>query len=894
MKEPKIRVNRNTFQKTRINYPLLVLLGLLAVLQTTKTAQKPGELSINQRTKLTGIHMLRDGDQRPPSASGDNRPPSASGDNRPPSASGDNRPPSASGDENGSPSPEPQPDPNEKIYRDPNMIRIRTRDRKESLWLNTTNASKSTLFTPVVNNLAEQNGNTRTLSFNFLRYLKKEELPQGCLIKYNEAEVKPVANFALQHGRDCLFGDLNQVIEIIQKDAFGFEGIAIKAGCFPYHIKECLVVMLRHDDAVGDKPEVRLLAHPDSKDIITLLMLKNDLNITHNDIIEDKQDFKIVVKSVRKNATVLIDVTSTLALRPVIDQPVPSLLKEDAKPDDGKDKDKNTADQKKETPFKYSLKVYGYLKPDELPKVAGCENKGNSLLSQKLNYMIGNEDQCSYGSLRQVSNIVVRNITRKVLPPNSAESGGSKNSSASSTGNGTGLADGSSARNSSANSTGNNTAGNSTGNSSTNSSSNSSSTGSGNGTATGQGTGHDTANSGSSGDPATKIDSLVTIYLNTFSGTKDHVLTLNLFPLDYTGIDYKVQTIHPKEDGQPTKLIENQIFATMDINQDFKLEISWRDRNMAFSIGVILLMIPGIGILFFRRECKIRGFYWMQFGVNFYLISQLMLSIVDWLELEGLWFAQILLIGLSMMAALLGAQNRRGWVVLAWQLYGVFDYFLMACLMEKGPTVFYSLINFVLFFVMAGGYKYIMPETMNHEILVSLVASLTFLNLLGNIWFFTTFFNRLVFMFFNYEIHDYDPFKFYIYYGGFFNLMGLVRLYFNEVLSWNAEAARSSQRLPELYVKNHGISDISIDQGLEGIQEYIESEELGEKEDFTDFGKAGRELDHGQELDDAQGGAGYEDDGKDPKQVGLLEDEVEDDGSSDDSVEGGEGADPLG
>ena len=745
------------------------------------------------------------------SSSGSDKSPSGSGGDQPPSGSGGNPPPSGSGGQNGSQNLQPQPDPNEKIYNYPQMIRIRTKDRNHSLWLNTTNATTSALFTPVTR-LTKQEGEVfHTLSFNFLRYLKEYEFPASCRIAYGSTNPKPVVNFALQVDLKCLIGDLSQVLAIEETKIDGQNAVKFKAGCFPGG-RQCLYVLIRKGDSIPKKPEIGFQAQESAKGKTTsstILMVKNDLNNTGYDLIRDRQNFSISIKSVRKNASLLIDKSSTLALRSIIKLPI------------------HRQGLSPLRPFEFSLKLNGYLSESEVPSTA-CANIYKNNLQTKFNYMLGNDSICAYGTLDKVSNIVIRNITRP-LPQTPSTS--LKMPSASKS----------------------------------------------------------TSYSGTKANLPRQQDTLVTVYLNGFMKEKNHMITLNLFPLDYIGSDEVANSTFIVKDG--VQKVVDQIYVHMDLNQDYKIGSIWGERNMAFSIGLILMLIPMAGILAFRRECKMRGFYWMQFGVNFYLISQVMLSIVDWFGLEGLWLVQILLIGLSVMGALLGAQSRHSWVILAWQIYGVIDYFLMAGLMEKGPTVFYSLINFVLFFVMAGGYKYIMPETMNHEILVSLVASLTFLNLLGNIWFFTTFFNRLVFMFFNYEIHDYDPFKFYIYYGGFFNILGIVKLFLNEALHWNAEAARSNQKRPELHVKNHGMGDISLDDGLADIQEEIESESLDEK-------------DPGEELQDAEGIDFRADDGlelddeRNPKEVGLLEGNEEQapvQVKEEEGVEeGGEGADPLG
>ena len=116
------------------------------------------------------------------------------------------------------------------------------------------------------------------------------------------------------------------------------------------------------------------------------------------------------------------------------------------------------------------------------------------------------------------------------------------------------------------------------------------------------------------------------------------------------------------------------------------------------------------------------------------------------------------------------------------------DYVMMALLMQDSGTIFYCLFNVSVYFVIVALIRNSNKNIPEQEFSISFTVSLSMLNQLGNIWYYTTSLNRVLFLFDGLQIHDRDPAFYYLGFGLVFTLIAIARIFLNEYLSWNQEA----------------------------------------------------------------------------------------------------------
>lgn len=305
---------------------------------------------------------------------------------------------------------------------------------------------------------------------------------------------------------------------------------------------------------------------------------------------------------------------------------------------------------------------------------------------------------------------------------------------------------------------------------------------------------------------------VIEIHLNWI---ENETFILLLKPRDQTKENEVFKRLFPpKEKDKPQGEIKN-IFEVFVDKEDTRIEVkTLEQRYMRWGICLFLTIIPGFTILFFSSNFNYNGFYIMQFGVIFNFVSQITLAIIEWFGLEDLYFAQMLIIILSMLIAMYYCQEKIISLTKIWIIFSLIDYTLMALLMNTKGTIFYGLINVVVFFVLAYLIRMEKPRIENYEIAVSFALSITLLTLLGNMWYFTTSFNRVWYIFQGARVHDKKPGLYYLVYGVLFSVLSLGRLVFNEVLPWNRLAG---YRAPEK--KKRDLEEGFMDKGEEVEEE---------------------------------------------------------------------------
>lgn len=284
-------------------------------------------------------------------------------------------------------------------------------------------------------------------------------------------------------------------------------------------------------------------------------------------------------------------------------------------------------------------------------------------------------------------------------------------------------------------------------------------------------------------DGNTKENSIIEIDLNWI---EKESFTLLLQPKTRTRLDQEFKRIFTKEEKDKPTVPPKNILSIYINSEDVKFSIKTiEQRYMRWSICLTIAVIPAFAILFFNSKFNYNGFFIMQFGIIFNFVSQITLAVIEWFGLEDLYFAQLLIIALSMLVAMYYCQDRRESLTKIWIIFSMIDYALMAMLMSTSGTFFYGLINVLCFFILVYLIRMEKPTIPLHEIAVSFALSLTMLTLLGNMWYFTTSFNRIWYIFQGARVHDQRPGLYYMVYGLLFSIMSLMRLILNDALPWN-------------------------------------------------------------------------------------------------------------
>ena len=241
--------------------------------------------------------------------------------------------------------------------------------------------------------------------------------------------------------------------------------------------------------------------------------------------------------------------------------------------------------------------------------------------------------------------------------------------------------------------------------------------------------------------------------------------------------------------------------------------------------NMILFILPAFCILFFNSDYKAHGIYWMQFGIVFDIISNITWSTVmafQWQEY--IFIVYLILVGTFFYSLILSEKKQKN-LILAWQIWVVIDYFLMALLMHDKGTVFYSILNICVFGAIVYQIKKKQPKIPDHEYLISFAVSLSMLNQLGNIWYYTTSLNRIFYVLGGLQIHDKNPLFYYIGFGSVLTVIAIGRIFMSEFISWNAEA--------RLQVSTHDEDEgVSVDHSLQDDSTFMELQKKIAGKDF--------------------------------------------------------------
>lgn len=282
-------------------------------------------------------------------------------------------------------------------------------------------------------------------------------------------------------------------------------------------------------------------------------------------------------------------------------------------------------------------------------------------------------------------------------------------------------------------------------------------------------------------------DDIAELHLNWIE-KEDFILLLKPREKITNNLDF--ERIVPAKEKDKAQLPIKNLLSVYINKDDLKEETKTQEeRYMRWSISLTISVIPAFAILFFNSNFNYNGFYVMQFGIVFNFVSQITLAIIEWFGLEDLYVAQLLIIILSMLLAMYYCQDRMESLIKVWILFSIVDYSLMAMLMNTSGTFFYGLINVLFFFLLVYLIRMEKSSIPNNEIAISFALSLTMLTLLGNLWYFTTCFNRVYYIFRGFRVHDKKPGLYYMVYGIMFSVISLARLILNEVLPWNKLAS---------------------------------------------------------------------------------------------------------
>lgn len=148
-------------------------------------------------------------------------------------------------------------------------------------------------------------------------------------------------------------------------------------------------------------------------------------------------------------------------------------------------------------------------------------------------------------------------------------------------------------------------------------------------------------------------------------------------------------------------------------------------RNFA---EFILFILPAFCILFFNNDFRFGKVYWMQFGIVFDFVSNILWSFLDWLKLRHSFVPIYIALAITISIAYTQSMKKIPQVIKFWSVWVIFDYIMMALLMTDSFTVLYSILNVSIFFGVANIARRWKADIQLEELLVSFVISLSMLN----------------------------------------------------------------------------------------------------------------------------------------------------------------------
>ena len=257
----------------------------------------------------------------------------------------------------------------------------------------------------------------------------------------------------------------------------------------------------------------------------------------------------------------------------------------------------------------------------------------------------------------------------------------------------------------------------------------------------------------------------------------------------------------------------NDVLLPAEASEYKNLAKKIHEKLLKICFGGTLFVTPVVFVLPFSKDVSFRQFYMLQFGIVFNFLSQLDLGLLEMFDLEDQFYTIIPTLILAFYVAV-GLSKRKKYVlVVLWKLLTLGDYFVTAVLMRSKETLYYCLINILIFKTLGFVYKLVNPKVSLVELGISFTVNLSLLNLANNLIYFTTPFSRVMMVMDGQILHNNDPAFYYLGLGIIFTILSFGRMVMLQILPWNVRV----RRVRELDKAVRGTGDGDIEMAVNDI-----------------------------------------------------------------------------
>ena len=333
----------------------------------------------------------------------------------------------------------------------------------------------------------------------------------------------------------------------------------------------------------------------------------------------------------------------------------------------------------------------------------------------------------------------------------------------------------------------------------------------------------------------------VSIVANSFS--QDHFFHIELVGKEVLGRElYHFSRMNLKKGGG--KML---VYDTLQLRfEPAEYGIRHKEQHehyIQFLHGLLILVIPAFFLITFNKDYHKHGIYFLQFGIMFNFFSQISLSIIEFYDCDGKFWVVYPLIILTLLISFALSLRKIVQIVMIWKIFTLIDYVLMSLLMGQGHTFLYAIINVAVYQILAFCLKMAKKEVRFMEVSISFVTSLCLHNSLGNILYYTTALNRVIFFMERLSLHDRNPELYYLGYGIICSLVSFARLFLTDYLPWNLEARRKHLSVydPEFGVQKRAEKEVELSDNImeDSGKADGEDEKDGDKDKKEEDGGAG-------------------------------------------------------